>query len=47
MKTPRIISIADQTAGTLLGSHIRVADTALSRLVGLLGTTSLPQETGC
>jgi hypothetical protein len=41
MKIPRTIAVVDRTSGALLGSQIRVAETTLSRLVGLLGTTRL------
>jgi hypothetical protein len=35
------ITIANLTRKTVLGTHIRVADNALSRAVGLLGQTGL------
>jgi hypothetical protein len=37
----REIEIANPTRGTVLGVHIRVAENALSRAVGLLGQTRL------
>jgi uncharacterized membrane protein (UPF0127 family) len=37
----REIQVANTTRGTVLGAHIRVADNALSRAVGLLGQLRL------
>jgi hypothetical protein len=46
MTKPRILRLVDRTSGALIGNQIRVAETALSRLVGLLGTTSLAPGSG-
>jgi uncharacterized membrane protein (UPF0127 family) len=40
------VEVANVTRGTVLGSQIRVADTALTRLVGLLGDSELAPGTG-
>src|SRR5690242_2800558 len=42
----RVVQISNVTRGTVLGGQIRVADTALSRFIGLLGTSSLDSGTG-
>ncbi|MGZ4874303.1 MAG: DUF192 domain-containing protein [Candidatus Angelobacter sp.] len=39
--TPRTIRVLNSTRGTVLGDRIGVADRALSRFIGLLGTLSL------
>ncbi len=36
-----LVHAVNQTRGTILGERIRLADTALSRIVGLLGERSL------
>jgi uncharacterized membrane protein (UPF0127 family) len=46
MRNLRIVTILDRTSGALVGTRIRVADTALSRLIGLLGTTELQPGSG-
>ncbi len=40
------MEVANLTRGTVLGSEIRIADTALSRLVGLLGHSGLSPGNG-
>jgi uncharacterized protein len=37
----RVITVTDTTRGTILGDRIAVADTSLSRVVGLLGKRGL------
>jgi len=41
----RPIQVANRTRGTVLGSEIRIADTAMSRMVGLLAHSEL--RPGC
>jgi hypothetical protein len=45
MDRSRQVEIVNTTRGTVIGSRIRVADTSLSRMVGLLGNRGL--EPGC
>lgn len=40
------LEIANVTRGTVLGSEIRLADTGWSRLIGLLGNSSLSPGSG-
>jgi uncharacterized membrane protein (UPF0127 family) len=42
----RQVEIANATRGTVLGSQVRIANTARSRLVGLLGHSNLPAGCG-
>ena len=42
----RSVLVYNQTKDTCLGRRIAVADSVMSRLVGLLGRTSLEPETG-
>ncbi len=42
----KVVRAANRTRGTLLGDAIRVADTELTRLVGLLGERGLPPGDG-
>src|ERR1700733_12829783 len=37
----RVVQVVNQTRGTLIGDEIKVADTSLSRMVGLLGKRGL------
>ncbi len=46
MRDLHIVEIANVTRGTVLGSGIRVADTSWSRMVGLLGDSSLAPGSG-
>ncbi len=46
MQNSRQVEVANLTRGTVLGSEIRIADTALSRLVGLLGHSGLAPGDG-
>jgi uncharacterized protein len=46
MQRSRAVEIANITQGTVLGSEIRVANTAWSRMVGLLGNSGLPPGSG-
>ena len=46
MQKSREVEIANLTQGTVLGSEIRVANTAWSRMVGLLGNTGLRPGSG-
>lgn len=40
------VSIANETRDTVLGERIRIAETSLSRIVGLLGQPSLDEGAG-
>ena len=42
----KTVRALNQTRGTVLGEHIRVADTTLTRIVGLLGERGLPPGDG-
>lgn len=42
----KIVRAVNRTRGTVLGERIRVADTALTRMVGLLGEHELPPGDG-
>lgn len=42
----KIVRAINQTRGTMLGEHIRVADTGLTRIVGLLGERDLASGDG-
>jgi uncharacterized membrane protein (UPF0127 family) len=42
----KIVRVVNATRGTVLGERVRVADTGLSRIVGLLGERELPQGDG-
>ncbi|MGI9101715.1 MAG: DUF192 domain-containing protein [Terriglobales bacterium] len=42
----KVVRAVNQTRGTTLGEHIRVADTGLTRIVGLLGERELSQGDG-
>ncbi|HEY6971955.1 MAG TPA: hypothetical protein VJA94_22280, partial [Candidatus Angelobacter sp.] len=42
----KIVRAVNTTRGTILGEGIRVADTGLTRIVGLLGERSLPAGDG-
>jgi uncharacterized membrane protein (UPF0127 family) len=46
MRQIREVEVANATRGTVLGSEVRVADTAVSRLVGLLGNSDLRSGSG-
>lgn len=46
MRKSRPVEIANVTQGTVLGSEIRVANTALTRLVGLLADSGLRPGSG-
>ncbi len=46
MRNSRQVEVANLTRGTVLGSEIRIADTAMSRLVGLLGHSGLAPGDG-
>jgi uncharacterized membrane protein (UPF0127 family) len=46
MRKSRQLEVANVTRGTVLGSEIRIANTALTRLVGLLGDSQLPPGHG-
>lgn len=37
----RVVTVADTTRGTVIGDRVEVADTSLSRMVGLLGRRGL------
>ncbi|HLW52773.1 MAG TPA: DUF192 domain-containing protein [Candidatus Angelobacter sp.] len=43
---PRKICVRNSTRGTVVGDQVTIADTLLSRVVGLLGKTMLPQGAG-
>jgi uncharacterized membrane protein (UPF0127 family) len=45
MRKSHQVEVANVTRGTVLGSEIRIADTGLTRLVGLLGNSEL--RPGC
>jgi uncharacterized membrane protein (UPF0127 family) len=42
----RKICVRNSTRGTVVGDYVTVADTLVSRVVGLLGKSSLPQGAG-
>lgn len=42
----KIVRVVNATRGTVLGERVRVAETGLSRIVGLLGERELPQGDG-
>lgn len=42
----KILRVVNQTRGTVLGERVRVADTGLTRIVGLLGERELPAGDG-
>lgn len=42
----KVVRAVNTTRGTVLGEHVRVADTGLSRIVGLLGERDLPRGDG-
>ena len=42
----KIVRVVNATRGTVLGERVRVADTGLSRIVGLLGERELPRGDG-
>jgi uncharacterized protein len=42
----KILRVINQTRGTVLGEQVRVADTGLTRIVGLLGERELPAGDG-
>jgi uncharacterized membrane protein (UPF0127 family) len=42
----KTVRVVNATRGTVLGERVRVADTGLSRIVGLLGERELPQGDG-
>lgn len=44
--TSRTVCVQNSTRGTLLGERITVADSVLSRCIGLLGASSLPAGAG-
>ena len=44
--TARTIRVVNRTKGTILGERIDVAESSLSRMVGLLGKSSLAPATG-
>lgn len=46
MRRLQQVEIANVTRGTVLGAEIRVANTGWSRLIGLLGNSSLPSGCG-
>jgi uncharacterized membrane protein (UPF0127 family) len=37
----RVVTVTDTTRGTVIGDRVQVADTSLSRMVGLLGRRGL------
>lgn len=37
----RVVTVSDTTRGTVIGDRVEVADTSLSRMVGLLGRRGL------
>jgi uncharacterized protein len=45
-KTRRTVRVRNSTRGTVLGEQIAIADSMISRFVGLLGTRSLAQGSG-
>lgn len=42
----KIVRVVNATRGTVLGERVRVAETGLSRIVGLLGERELPRGDG-
>ena len=42
----KIVRVVNETRGTILGDRVRVADTGLTRIVGLLGERKLPAGDG-
>jgi len=42
----KIVRAMNATRGTVLGECVRVADTGLSRIIGLLGESALPPNEG-
>lgn len=42
----KVVRVVNATRGTVLGTRVRVADTGLSRIVGLLGERELPRGDG-
>jgi len=46
MSTSRKVEVANVTRGTVLGSEVQIADTALTRLVGLLAHSELSPGSG-
>ena len=42
----KIVRVVNATRGTVLGERVRVAETGLSRIVGLLGERELPHGDG-
>jgi len=42
----KTVRVVNATRGTVLGEHVRVADTGMSRIVGLLGERELPPGDG-
>ncbi|HLY92602.1 MAG TPA: DUF192 domain-containing protein [Candidatus Angelobacter sp.] len=42
----KIVRVVNETRGTVLGDRVRVADTGLTRIVGLLGERNLPAGDG-
>jgi uncharacterized membrane protein (UPF0127 family) len=42
----KIVRVINSTRGTVLGERVRVADTGLARIVGLLGERDLPPGDG-
>ncbi|HET9839525.1 MAG TPA: DUF192 domain-containing protein [Candidatus Angelobacter sp.] len=42
----KIVRVVNETRGTVLGDHVRIADTGLTRIVGLLGERELPAGDG-
>jgi uncharacterized protein len=42
----KLVRVVNTTRGTVLGERVRVADTGLSRIVGLLGERKLPAGDG-
>lgn len=42
----KIVRVVNETRGTVLGDRVRIADTGLTRIVGLLGERELPAGDG-
>jgi uncharacterized protein len=42
----KVLRVVNETRGTVLGERVRVADTGLTRIVGLLGERELPAGDG-
>jgi uncharacterized membrane protein (UPF0127 family) len=42
----KIVRVINETRGTVLGEHVRVADSGLTRIVGLLGERHLSRGDG-